>query len=75
MLKGRLRVEASETGLRELGERVVVRMRQEGCCWRTVSGEREASEVRALRSVKAAGEARRMASGCPDIVDITEFQE
>ena len=64
MLKGRLRVEGSETGLWELGERAVVRRRQEGCGWHAVSGAREASAVRAPRShVRAAGEAGRMAGG------------
>ena len=63
MLKGRLRVEGSETGLWELGERVV-RRRQEGCGWRAVSGARETSEVRAPRShVGAASEVGRMAGG------------
>ena len=62
MLKGRLRVEGSETRLWELRERVVVRRRQEGCGWRAVSGAREDSEVRAPRShIRAAGEAGRMA--------------
>jgi hypothetical protein len=61
VLKGRLRVEGSETRLRELEDGVVVWRRQDGCGWRAVS---DAREVRAPRShVRAAGEAGRMTGG------------